>query len=190
VWLLALSVAVARSGAQPLAPPTGDAGGLTLLERVHQAYVGVPAVTLSGRAGSLSFRFTLLLHKGRGIAEQFVSSGPSGTTKLVARRGSPTFAREPGSSCWRPLAASDPQSFENIGLPFPDQPHMRLKAPRQTATEWLLPVVADGGPGTFAIDRKAMLIRSFTLTTHGIRIIEQARALHSAPTLLLPQPRC
>jgi hypothetical protein len=183
-------VAVTPSAGQPLAPPTGDARGLALLARVHRAYVSVPAVAVSGRAGSLSFRFTLVLSSGISIAEQFVGSGPSGTTTLVARRGSPTFAREPGSRCWRRLAASDPQSFENIGLAFPDQPRMHAGAPRRTPSGWLLPVVVEDDPGTFAIEGKTMLVRSLTISTHGSRILEHVVALRSVPTLLIPEPRC
>jgi hypothetical protein len=188
--LLALCLAVAASAARRLAPPTGDAGGLALLARVHRAYVGVPAVEVSGRVGSLSFRITLVLGSAIGIAEQFVGREPSGTTMLVAMRG-PTFAREPGSSCWRRLPASAPQSFGNIGLHFPDQPGMTVKAPRRTSAGWLLPVVIDGGPATFAIDGKSMLIRSITITAQqGSRIVEQVGALRSVPRLLVPEPRC
>src|SRR5439155_12701897 len=88
--LPAACVVVATGAGRPPAPPTGDARGLALLARVHRAYVNVPAVAVSGRAGSLSFRFTLVLSSGIGIAEQFVGNGPSGTTTLVARRGAPT----------------------------------------------------------------------------------------------------
>ncbi len=188
--LVAVCIAVAASAGQRVAPPTGDAEGLALLARVHRAYRSVPAVAISGRTRSLSFRFALVLRSGIGIAEQFVASGPSGTTMLVARSGTPTFARNPGSSCWRRLAATDRQSFTNIGLPFPDQPRMQVKHPRRTQTGWLLPIVVDDGPLAFVIDGRSMLIRSFNLTTQGTRIVEQAHNLNSAPALLVPQPRC
>jgi hypothetical protein len=188
--LLAVCPAAAARAGQRVAPPTGDADGLALLARVHRAYRSVPAVAISGRTGSLSFRFALVLRSGIGIAEQFVASGPSGKTMLVARRGTPTFARNPGSSCWRRLAATDRQSFNNIGLPFPDQPRMQVKHPRRTQTGWLLPIVVDDGPLVFVIDGRSMLIRSFNLSTQGSRIVEQAHNLSSAPTLLVPQPRC
>jgi hypothetical protein len=119
-----------------------------------------------------------------------VSTDASGTTRLVAPRGSPTFAREPGSSCWRRLAESDRQSFDNIGLPFPDQPRMRVKAPQRTPTGWLLPIAVDDGPLALAIDASSMLVRSFNLTNQGTHIVEHAQNLASAPRLLVPQPRC
>jgi hypothetical protein len=189
--LLALCVTVATGTARPLAsPPTGDAKGLALLARVHRAYVRVPGVALSGRAGTLSFRFTLVLRSGIGVAEQFVGKAASGTTMLVAQRGSPTLAHEPGTHCWRQLAASDPQSFENIGLRFPDQPRMRVKAPQRKPGGWLLPVVDPDGPVTFAIDATSLLIRSVTLATPGQRVVEHVAVLRSAPRLLVPKPRC
>ena len=67
---------------------------------------------------------------------------------------------------------------------------MQVKPPRRTRTGWLLPVAGDGGPATFAIDGKSLLIRSLTLTTQGTRIVEYARPLASRPTLAVPEPRC
>ena len=95
---------------------------------------------------------------------------------------------DPGRSCWRRVASSSKQSIESIGPGFPDQPHMQVKSPRRTRTGWLLPVAGDGGPGTFAIDGKSMLIRS--LTTQGTRIVEHAHTLESSPTLPASEPRC
>ena len=188
--LLALCAAVSTGTAQLLAPPTGDPLGLALLGRVHHAYVNVPAVTIRGGSGALTFRFTVVLRSGLAVAEQYVGTEPAGTTLLVARRGSPTFAREPGTSCWRQLMASDPQALEDIGLRFPDLPRMKLERPRRTAGGWLLPVVSDGGPFLFAIDRKSMLIRSITIGAGGKRVLERVGALRSVPRLLLPKPRC
>jgi len=190
--LSALAVVMAASAAPRPAPPTGDPAGLALLQRVHRTYVGTPAVAVSGQAGSLAFRFTLVLRSGVGVAEQFVGRTTSGTTTLVARRGSPTFAREPGSSCWRRLPASAPQSFENLGLHFPDQPGMIVKAPRRTASGWLLPVVIDGAPAALAIDGKSLLIHTISIgaATPGTRVVEHVAVLRSAPKLFVPEPVC
>jgi hypothetical protein len=187
--LAVLAVAAASGSGGALAQPSGDAAGLKLLARIHHAYLHVPAVTLSGRSGSFSFQFTVILRSDVGVAEQFISREPTGTTMLVAR-GSPTFARDPGTACWRPLAASSPRTFDNIGLPFPDQASMRVGAPRRTSTGWLLPVVADGDRGTFAIDGKSLFVRSFTLRSQGADVLEQATTLRSTPKLLVPEPRC
>jgi hypothetical protein len=189
VGLVALVLGAGSSSERSLSQPSGDAAGLALLARVHHAYLHVPAVTLSGRSGSLSFRFTLVLRSGIGVAEQFVGREPNGTTMLVAH-GSPTFVRDPGTSCWRPLAASSPQTFANIGLPFPDQTPMRVRAPRRTPAGWALPVVAAGDAGTFAIDGRSLLVRSFTLDSQGAAVVEKATALHSTPKLPDPRPRC
>jgi hypothetical protein len=188
--LCAFVVATPSAGARSLAPPSGNQQGLRLLARVNQAYVHVPASALRGRAGAFAFRFTLVLRSGVIAAEQYVASGPGGTTELVRRPGAPTFAREPGSTCWRRLAASDQQALEGVGLRFPDQPHMRVQRPRRTASGWLLPVVGDGGHTVFLIDAKSMLLRSITIADGGRRIVERASALRSTPTLLTPQPRC
>ena len=171
-------------------PPSGDPRGLALLERVHRAYAGVAAVAVSGSTGALSFRFTLDLSSGIVAGEQFVGREPSKVTVLVARRGGPTFAREPGTSCWRALRRSDPQAFENIGLHFPDQPAMSVRAPRATATGWLLPVVIAGGPGTLAIDRNPARVRSITVGTGGTAIVEHVTILKSVPRLSGAEPRC
>jgi hypothetical protein len=188
---LATSFAAVAAGAGgSTAPPTGDPAGLALLARIHRAYADVRGVTLSGRAGSLSFRFTLGLRSGVVESEQIALSGPNGTSTFVARRGTPTFARDPGRSCWRRIPSSSDQAIENIGVPFPDQPKMRVRPPRRTRTGWLLPVVGVGGPATFAVDRESLLIRSLTLTTQGMRIVEHARALKSRPAPAVPEPRC
>jgi hypothetical protein len=184
--LAARATTDARAGA-----PTGDARGLALLGRVHRAYAGVPGVVVSGRTGTLSFRFTLVLAAGTATAEEFDGHDTGGVTTLVARRPGPTYAREPGSSCWRPLSPSDPQAFENLGLPFPDQPAMAVHAPKKTARGWDLTAVADGTPATLAIDGATLQVRSITIAPRpGLRISERVAALASAPRVTTPSPRC
>jgi hypothetical protein len=189
VVLLSCDVASARHGAVWVRPPTGDRDGLALLARIHHAYAGVPAVTVSGRTGTLLFRWTLVLRSGVGIAEEFVGQEPSKTTLLVASRGGSTFAREPGSPCWRALRSSDPQALDNLGLPFPDQPAMKVRAPQATSTGALLPVVVDGTPGTFSVDHSFRL-RLITVNASGHRILEHVTILRSVPELARPEPRC
>ena len=89
-------------------------------------------------------------------------------------------ARAPLRRC----ALAHERTRRGFGLPFPDQPHMQVKSPRRTGTGWLLPVVGVGGPGTFAIDGKSLLMRSLTITTQGMRIVEHARALDRVPPWL------
>jgi hypothetical protein len=189
VVLLSCDAASARQDAVWATSPTGDRAGLALLARIHHAYAGVPAVTVSGRTGTLLFRWTLVLGSGVGTAEEFVGQEPSKTTLLVASRGGPTFAREPGSPCWRALRRSDPQALDNLGLPFPDQPAMKVRAPQTTSSGALLPVVVDGDPGTFSVDH-SFRIRLITLSSGGHRILEQVTNLRSVPELARPEPRC
>ena len=124
------------------------------------------------------------------VAEQFVGRAPSRVTMLVAKRGGPTFAREPGTSCWRALRSSDPQAFGNIGLPFPDQPAMRVRAPRTTSSTWLLPVVVDGDPGTFTIDRSSARVRLISVGRPGQLALEHVSVLQDVPRLSSVEPHC
>jgi hypothetical protein len=189
--LFAFAVATTSvADARPLAPPTGNRQGLALLARVNRAYVRVPAVTIWGHAGTFAFRFKVLLRSDVIVGEEYTGSGPGGTTELVRHQGSPTFAREPGSACWRQLGASNQQALEDIGLRFPDQPHMRVQQPRRTRSGWLLPVVGDGGQTVFTIDAKSMLLRSIKVASAGKQVLEHVSALRSAPILLTPQPHC
>jgi hypothetical protein len=186
---LVLLAAAAPAGAAGRGP-TGDRAGLALLASVHRAYADVPGVAVSGRARSLGFRFSLVLRSGVVVGASFVGASGPAATALVTRRGGPTFAREPGSSCWRPLASSDPQAFGNLGLPFPDQPKTRVLAPRRTASGWLLPVVSDGQRGSFAVARSHR-VRTITVALpSGSRVVEQVEALSAAPSLPNPEPRC
>jgi len=172
------------------APPSGNATGLALLARVHRAYAHVPAVVIFGKTGTLSFRFTLILSSSRTVAEEFVGRQPSNVTTLVGRLGGATYARDPGGSCWRSVPASAPQQFENLGLPFPDQPRMRVGAPTRTAAGSLLPVVADGSPGTFAIDAASARVTEITVTASGRRIAEHVGVVHTTPALPAATPLC
>jgi hypothetical protein len=188
MWIVAASAAAALLTAGATAA-TGDRDGLALLDRVHRAYAHVPAVLVSGRTGQLQFRFTLVLDSGVTVGEEFFAESPSGVTQLVYSRGGPTYAHNPGTSCWRALSRSDPQAFQNVGLPFPDQGGMRVGTPRAVSDGWLLPLTAGGDPGTFAVD-KAGRVGSITVVTGGRRIFEHVAALRSAPTLASPDPHC
>ena len=187
--LLSCDAASARQGAVWVAPPTGDRDGLALLVRIHHAYVSAPAVTVSGRSGMLLFHWTLVLRSGVGIAEEFVAHEPSKTTLLVAARGGPTCAREPGSPCWRALRSSDPQALDNLGLPFPDQPAMEVRAPQTTSTGALLPIVVDREPGRLSVDHSSH-VRLITVNAGGRRILEHVTVPRLVPKFARPEPRC
>jgi hypothetical protein len=178
-------------------PPTGDAQGLALLNRVHKAYLHVPAVVVSAHSGSVTLRFTLVLSSGVTTAEQaVVINGWFSKTVLVARKNSLTYARDPGTSCWRRVAASDSQSLEDVGIRFPNIYTMKVKRPSSTAAGWLLPVLAKGKFDkaahtlVYTIARKTLQVKSVSMTSNGTRIVEYVTALKAAPKLPVPKPRC
>jgi hypothetical protein len=186
-------IAAAGGAAALLAPAamgaTGDRAGLALLDRVHHAYAHVPGVSVSGRTGQLEFRWKIALESGINVGEYFFAESPGGVTELVARRGGPTYAHNPGTSCWQELSKSDRQALDNVGLPFPDQAGMKVGAPRTVSGGWLLPVMAAGDPGTFSLDRSAH-VRSITVSASGRNIFERVTTLPSRPALPQPDPRC
>jgi hypothetical protein len=178
----------AATARRDAAAPTGDRAGLALLGRIHRAYADVPAVAVSGRAGTLSFRVTIVLRSGVGIAEEVVSREP-GLTTMVARGSGPTYARAAGSSCWRPLARTDPEAVDDLGLPFPDQPAMRVQAPRTTPTGTVLPVASKVTAATFSVDR-SFRVPLITVGAGGSSLVEHVAVLSSAPGIPQPEPRC
>jgi hypothetical protein len=181
---------LASGGVATAAPPQGNAKGIALLKRVHAAYRHVAAVLITGHSGDISSRFTLLLKKGVATAEEYHGTTPGGVTILVGRGSGPTYAREPGTSCWRRLSSSDPQSLTDIGKRFPDAGKMTVKAPRRSGSSWLLPVVEDGHHGTMRISAKTFLLQSFAAQTSNGTVTEHDRALSKRPTLPTPSPRC
>ena len=185
--VVALACAAAASAAKP---PSGDPKGLALLGRVHGAYRGVPGVTSRLRLGTTSFATTIILRSGVVVGEQLVVQTPTGTTTTVAHGSGPTYAREAGKSCWRALARSDQQSFDDLGMRFPDEPGLRVHAPRSAGTTWKLDVVAGGQPATFVIDKKSLRVRSVTFSSNGGTFTESVRTLKSAPKVAVPAPRC
>jgi hypothetical protein len=156
------------------------------MSRVLEAYRHVPAVAIAGSSGGLHARFVILLRDGVTVGEQFVG----GNTTLVGHEGGPTYAREPGTRCWRRLAQSDHQSFSDLGTHFPGIPHMRVKTPKRVGSVWLLPITAQGHDGTLRINASTLQIESVTVNADGRTAIEHDRALDHAPALATPQPLC
>jgi hypothetical protein len=196
VTLLALTAPGSGQTKQPASAPHGDAKGLALLARVHAAYRHVPAVQSGARVGPERLLFRLLLRAGVATAEEFLGVGPGGTTTLLARGSGPTYAREPGTSCWRRLAPSDSQSLEDVGLRFPDAYKMVVKAPRRAGAFWLLPVVSqgrypgEGGKFTMHINATTMLLQSQTGSVGGHYLTQYVHALARRPKLPTPTPTC
>lgn len=184
-----VALTLAATGCGGTASPTGttDAQGAWLMSKVLEAYRHVPAVAITGSSGALHVRFTILLRDGVIVGEQFVGSD----TTLVGRAGGPTYAREPGTRCWRRLAQSDQQSFSDLGTHFPGIPHMRVHTPKRVGSVWLLPITAQGHDGTFRINASTLQIESVTVkTADGRTAVEHDRALAHAPALVTPRPLC
>ncbi|HLY85150.1 MAG TPA: hypothetical protein VKO84_01370 [Gaiellaceae bacterium] len=194
--LALLSSASAANTQKGVPAPRGNTQGLALLRQVHAAYLHVPAAQTRARIGAESEHFTLVLQAGITTAEQFVAIGPSGSIVLVARRGGPTYAREAGTTCWRRLAQSNPQTLEDVGLRFPDDYRMFVKAPRRAGAAWLLPVAGSGrypdekGTFTFHINANTMLVQSEVSHISGHTLTNHVKALNRAPRLTTPTPTC
>jgi hypothetical protein len=138
----------------------------------------------------------LLLREGVATAEEFVGVTAGGTTILVARGSGPTYAREPGTTCWRRLAPTAQQSLEDVGVRFPDSYKTVVGAPTRAGSVWLMPVhtegrfPGEGGSFTMHIDAKTMLIENQTGRVSGQRLTELVLALTRQPSLPVPQPLC
>jgi hypothetical protein len=171
--------------------PRGNARGVALLARVRRTYTHYRGVVITGRIGALAARFTLRLDAGAVVGEGFSGTRGAGTTELVALPGSSTFARDPGSSCWRPVPATDPQALTDIGHHFPFAPSgVPVEAPQPNQHGWSLSVQADGRSSTFTIDRATLLVQSITVRAPGKSVTELVRTLAPTPILPTPQPRC
>ena len=186
--VVVLAAPLAISDAAEAASPTGDRAGLALLTRVNHAYANVPGAALSGTTGLLAYRYTFVLHRGRIAAEQLIEDDPNGAVRIVSR-GSTTLTLDSSRHCWRPLFGQG-QRFADIGLQFPDEGQMRVGAPRRLAGGWRLPIVVAGSPESLEIDGRSMLLRSWTITHSGTRVVERASILSTSPRLLSPTPRC
>ena len=184
-------------GGADAASPIGDAQGRALLARVHSAYLHAAGVELSvisrGARVSLFGRFLVHLRGGVDVAEEFVGSGP-GATELVARQDGPTYMRDAGQKCWRPLAASDAQTLVDVGLPYPYSNRPSKVMPlRHAGAGWFLPT--ENGENfwflatqatyhpiakrfmTYTIDAKSLLITSIDIQAlqNGTRNIHAQR---------------
>ena len=196
-------------GGAVAASPIGDVQGRALLARVHTAYLHAAGVELSvisrGARVSSFGRFLVQLRGGVDVAEEFVGSGP-GATALVARQGGPTYVRDAGQRCWRPLLATDPRTLVDVGLPYPysNRPSKVMRL-RHAATGWVLPT--ENGESfwslatqatyhpiakrfmTYTIDAKSLLIRSIYIQalTNGTRNVRAQR--HPTPMWLTARLR-
>ena len=104
--VFAAAIAVAWPGADAFGASRSSPAGLTLIASVDRAYTHVPAAIITVSGAGQTGRFTEILKGGSVVAESYSHSDSTGTTVLVAPTGSPTYAKEPHTSCWRTLARS------------------------------------------------------------------------------------
>jgi hypothetical protein len=125
---------VSASARPSRSAPTSDPRGVALLQRLRQAYVHVPAVVITGALGTMSVRFTSILHNGKVLAVGFTGRNGDQTTALVAHEGGPTYARESGGA---PRAQGCPLIDEGGNHSRWSGPEgARSVVPRHRATAW------------------------------------------------------
>lgn len=176
-------------------PASGGAtSGQALLARARLAFAHVPAITTTLSIGNKGWdQFRSVLRNDRIVAEAFVGKAQDGqTTELVVRAGSPTYAHEPGTKCWRPLAASSPQSISDIGTQFPPAlpAGANVEPTLPTRGGWLVPVQVGRDNTMFTIDARTHLVTSVLSSSGAIRVGGDVQTLSSVPALPQPEPRC
>lgn len=174
-----------------------DPRGLALLAQINKAYTHVPGVKIGLTFNGVSVgSFTEVLRKDTVVAEQFVGSSSAGTTMLVAPEGSPTFAREPGSTCWKALPSKNPQTLTDIGHPTSILGIGTLKGivvgPPIAGLDGdeTLRIVQGATSSFLIINGKTLLIQRVDASTPGKLAEEYISNLTSTPKLLKPGPRC
>ena len=164
---------------------------VALLARVRSAYVHVPAVVVTGTLVKARLRLTFILHNGRIVADGWLGTGANGEViGAVTPAGSPTLARELGTRCWRPLAASNVLSSTDIGAAFPPA-LSTFGTPARSRGGWAVSGEDSNGALTgFVIDPKTFKLRSMTSSQGGLGFTGTVDALGSVPALPVPEPRC
>ena len=172
--------------------PHANAQGVALAARVNNAYKRVPAAIITLHGASTG-AFTEILKNGIVVAEQFEGANSSGTTMLVAPHGSPTYAKEPQTTCWRALAKSDGQTLDDVGHPLlsflSSLKGVAVGAPRNTSYGWTL-ALSQGGVSLTLTISKALLVKEVTAIKRGQRVEEDIDNLTRTPSLFVPAPRC
>lgn len=182
-------VALASSAIADGRSPRGSAKGVALLSRVNHVYETVKAVSIRGRSQGLRFGWTLILAEGMGVREEFVAQSSNETIVLVSS-GRKTYSLHVKRNCWSLVPVASPQAFENLYLPFPNQPNMILAAPKQTQRGWILPFRSQDVHGSLNIRAGSLEVEQITVSAQSGSIIESVSALAHAPRLNAPKPLC
>jgi hypothetical protein len=73
---------------------------------------------------------------------------------------------------------------------FPDEPGLRVHAPRSAGTTWKLDVDSSGQLATFVIGKQSLRVQSVTFSSNGGTFTEAVRTLKSAPKIAAAAPLC
>jgi hypothetical protein len=166
---------------------------VALVSRVKDAYKRVPAATITVLGGGGYGVFTEILKGGIVVAEQFKDAALSGTTMLVAPHGSPTYAKEPNTTCWHVLGKSDSQTLTDVGHPLlaflSSLDGVAVGAPQRTSAGLMLEI-SQGGVSLELTINDSLLIRRIIATKGKQVISEDFDNLTNPPRLVTPEPRC
>jgi hypothetical protein len=187
VVLVGLGAAALSAGAGGV--PAGDA----LAARVNAAYERIIGNQVETNLGGVRERISQVLRKGRVVAETAILRDGTGTTVLVKRAGSSTFARDPGRACWRSVRASDPLDLKDVGNRVLNRAALKFGKPRLTKGGWKLPFVYADSQRTMTsvltVDPQTLLIRS-DLLVKPLAAVSYFKRLKMAPSIPITQPRC
>jgi hypothetical protein len=163
-----------------------------LLARARLAYANARGVVVAGTLARARLSLTFILDDDRIVADGWLGTGANGEViGAVTPPGSPTLARELGTECWRPLAASNVLSSTDIGEKFPPLLSRTFGTPVRSRGGWSISREdSNGAFATFVIDAKTFQLRSLTSTDNGLTFSGNVAALSSAPALPVPEPRC
>jgi hypothetical protein len=176
---------VASRAQHAAARPSASTQGAALLRRIEQAYTEVPGVIVRSSFG----RFTEVLSHAKVVSESFSATDSDGTTRLVAINGSPTYAEEAGTGCWRALARSASQTLDGTGHRLLYGFGTKVTRTQSTATGWTVTLISDGSTDLVTVN-KALLVQAVTLKKGKQRLEETFTTLLRAPALPKPKPRC
>lgn len=185
-----LCTPVAAQAERPFSPAhSASSAGALLMRRVQKAYARVPGLITAIRGGGVDAQFTEVLQHGVVVSEGYVGSANAGMTKLVSTNGSPTYAEEPGTSCWRRLARSAPQTLTDIGHPLLYMPGATIIRSQAVANGWVLRLSQNGTTARINVSKR-FLVQTVTVTHGEQRAVETFITLAKAPKLPNPHPRC
>jgi len=192
-WGSRKSTVPRKSTAPPTRPKHESVpSALALLARARLAYAHVPAVVVAGTLVRARLRLTFILHDDRIVADGWLGTGANGEIiGAVTPARSPTFARELGTRCWRPLAKSNVLSSTDIGAKFPPALPGPFGPPVRSRGGWVITGEDSNGALTVLdIDAKTFKLRSLTSSQSGLSFTGSVDALSSVPALPVPEPRC